>query len=496
MSTRVGEATFSLLQTGSSIAIGASSDLTTLDAHNAQFTIESAILGNVWDTLVGIGPTGEVIPGLAESWELVSDTVWEFKLIQGVSFHNGEPFTAEAVRFAVLRYQEPDKGRFTRVATSIDSVEIVDDYTVRIVTKAPNPLLLDDCRFMNLIPPVWGAEVGDEGIAETTYGTGPYKFVSWTPNGSVVLTANPDYRGGTPAITDLEFRIVPEIATRVSTLKAGETQIIFQLTPDQIPSIEEDESLAVMSVQAPRVAVVGFNKNAAGGEPLADARVRRAMYMAINRPELIEAVLLGHGQIVATLAAINAYGHNPNLEPLGNDPEQAIALLTEAGYADGFELDFAVPNGGSLIKPTEVGQVLAAYWEAVGIKANIRTLDTSTFVEERDGHTISPLHLWNWVAVDVDRPFWNNFFPDSPYFYSPVTPEVQDQLTALIAEERTTMDVARRLELLHQIQQVIYDETAIIALYQQDDIYGLSAGLTGVEVDPAGRVSFAAATIT
>ena len=477
------------------VAVAMAQDVTTLDAHNTSFTADFAMLGNVYETLVDYDTEGQPTGRLAESWQTLSETEWEFKLRPNVTFHNGEPFDAEVVKFNVERYQEPDKGRNPRVGPAIAAVTVVDPHTVRFTTPKPDPLMLDTLRLMMFVPMQYAAEVGDEGLASEPVGTGPFTFVEWAKNDHLTMEANLEYWGGAPQIQTLTFRIIPEIATRVAALKAGEVQLITQLTPDQIGSLEESEDLEVISVQAPRVAQVGFNPNSPGGEPLADVRVRQALAYAVNTQELIDTILGGQGTRVATLAPPNAFGFDPSVEPYPYDPERAKQLLEEAGYGDGLAFDFAVPTGGSLLKPLEVAQVLAAYWEAVGVQTNIRSLETGAWIKERDEHTISPLFLWNWVAFDLDRMIWANMHSASPWAYNPLPEEQRAEVERLIEEEASTVDQDRRQEIFSQLQQILRDEMATFILYQQNDIYGINARLTGIEIAPTGHLRFQAASL-
>jgi peptide/nickel transport system substrate-binding protein len=477
------------------IAIALAQDVTTLDAHNSAFTADFTILGAFYETLVYYDAEGKPAGLLAESWQTLSETEWEFKLRQNVTFHNGEPFNAEVVKFNIERYQEPDKGRNPRVGPAITAVTVVDPYTVRLTTPKPDPLLLDTLRITMFVPMKYAAEVGDEGLASQPVGTGPFKFVEWAKTDHLSTEANPDYWGGAPKVKTLTFRIIPEIATRVSALKAGEVQLVTQLTPDQIGSLEESDGLDVVSVQAPRVAQVGFNVDAPGGEPLKDARVRRALAYAVNAQELIDTILVGQGTRVATLAPPNAFGYDASVEPYPFDPEQAQQLLAEAGYADGLEFDFAVPTGGSLLKPLEVAQVLAAYWEAVGVKVNIRSLETGTWIKERDERTISPIFLWNWVGFDLDRMIWANMHSASPWAYNPLPEEQRAEVERLIDAEASTVDQEKRQEIFTQLQRILVDEMATLILYQQNDIYGIDGRLTNVEISPSGQLRLHAASL-
>lgn len=481
-------------QSNGSVAVAMSQDITTLDAHNATYTADFAALGNIFETLIYFDANTNPVGLLAESWEAVSDTEWDFQLRTDVVFQNGESFDAEVVKFNVDRYKESDKGRYPSVGAAISSATVMDSHTVRFTTPKPDPIFLSRLRNMLIVPMGYAQEVGDEGMATAPVGSGPFTFVEWVQNDHFTLAGNADYWGGGPAIETLTFRIIPEIATRVAALNAGEVQLITQLTPDQIGPLEETEELGLISVEAPRVVQVGFNAGIPEGEPLKDVRVRQAINAAIDKQAIVDAILGGQGTPVATLAAPNAGGFDPNVAMSPYDPEAAQRLLEEAGYGGGLELEFAVPTGGSVLKPVEVATILVAYWEAVGIKVSIKPLETGTWIKERDERTISPLFLWNWVGLDVINQL-STLGTSSAWFYNPVAEDVQAEFDRLIGDAESNIDETLRNETLSQLQQLAVDEMATIGLYQQNDLYGVNQQLTGVEITSTGLLVFQRASI-
>src|SRR5437660_8666068 len=178
---------------------------------------------------------------LAESWRLLTDTTWQFKLRRGIKFHNGEPFDAAAVKFSVERMLNPAQGAPGRTSiASIDHVDVVDPYTVNVVTKTPFPLLPvrmspGHCGTVGILPPKYVAQVGDAGFAVKPVGTGPYRLVEWVKDERLVLDANKDYHRGAPAIERLVFRPVPELTTRVAALLSGQADLVSDVPPDQVP---------------------------------------------------------------------------------------------------------------------------------------------------------------------------------------------------------------------------------------------------------------------
>ena len=206
----------------------------------------------IFDTLLRRNlKTLQLEGNLAESWRAVNDTTWQFKLKRNVKFHNGEPFDAAAVKFSVERMLDPKQGAPGRTSiATIDHVDIVDPYTVNVITKAPFPLLPvrmspGHCGTVGIVPPKYIAQMGDAGFAIKPVGTGPFKFVEWVKDERLVLEANKDYHRGAPAIERLVFRPVPELTTRVAALLSGQADLVSDIPPDQTGKIKSSSTAHV-----------------------------------------------------------------------------------------------------------------------------------------------------------------------------------------------------------------------------------------------------------
>ena len=234
----------------------------------------------IFGTLVGQDYDGSLVPALAESWEIVDKTTLEFKLREGVQFHNGDPFNAEAVSFSIARVLDEELNSGLRsYFTSIEEVVIVDDYTLRLILNGPDGTIFGRLRSLYILPPGYVTEVGAAGVATDPVGTGPYRFVEWVSGDHVTLEANPDYWDGSfkgqPQIETLIFRPITEASTRVAELIAGGVDIIQDLPPDQIQAIE-DAGRVTLSAVTPTLTY--FLVTADDPEsPFNDMRVRQAI---------------------------------------------------------------------------------------------------------------------------------------------------------------------------------------------------------------------------
>lgn len=469
------------------VVIGSTSDLVLLDPLSNTYVNDVNVLyANLYDTLFERRADGGLGPNLAESWRLVSPTEWEFKLRRGVKFQNGEPFNAAAVKANVDRYLQPGKfPRAPHIAKPIKSATVVDEYTVRIATPQPDPAFIENTLvWLFFIPPAYYKSVGEEGEAQHPIGTGPFKFVQWVKGSHAVLEANPTYWKGRPKFKTLEIRLIPEIATRVAALRAGEIDIAMQLTPDQIPAMEADPNLRVSGAAIPRVIylIIWSGGPGQGNEPLKDLRVRQALNYAINTDSIIKNILLGQATRVATIVPPLAFGYDPAVKPYTYDPAKAKQLLTEAGYGNGFTLDFDVPNGGNPLKPVEVGQAIAADLARVGVTARLRTVDGAQYFTLRNDRKLAPLFMWNWNGYDAHIPLWGNAHPDFPFsFYH------NPSVIKLIDQEGSLLDPQKRRPILSRIQKILVADGAFVGLYQQNEIYGVSRRIDW-SAKPGGQV--------
>jgi peptide/nickel transport system substrate-binding protein len=456
------------------VTIGMTQDTTFPDpARNVALNDLSTLWINIYDTLIMRQPDGTLGPWLAESWESPSDTEWVFTLRPGVTFHNGEPLDAEAVKFTYERYLEADKPRYGAIASVVDHAEVIDPTTVKLVTKKPNGLFLELMWEMPIVPPHYIGEVGDEGFEAHPIGSGAYKFVQWSKGDRLELERNPDYWNGSPVIERAVFRYMPEVATRLAALQAGEIDIAMQLPPDAIAQVEDQSDLRVSAADSPRmIFFVFFPESPLGsGEPLNDVRVRKAINHAVDVDSIIATLLAGQATRIAVLYAPQTYGFDPSIEPLAYDPELAKSLLAEAGYAEGFTLDVDVPTGGNPIKPVEVGQAVAANLAEVGINVQMRTVDAATYTTMRNERNVAPMFMWNWLGFDGDYVLWANLHSSSQIQFMTGWDE---EIDALIEQEQTSLDQEERAEVFKQLQARLAQDVPHLPLYQQKDIFGVN----------------------
>lgn len=425
---------------------------------------------NLYDPLVNRNSKLEIIPGLAEEWKTIDELTWEFKLRQGVTFHNGEPFNAATVAFSWKRiYAEgsksPQKGWFN----TIKDIEVVDDYTVRIKTTAPDPIIPARLTMLFMVPPNYLKEVGNEKFNLNPVGTGPYKFVKWAKNDRVEFAANEEYWAGAPDVKKVIMKVMPETQARVSALRANEANVIVNVPPDQIPAIEATEGCGLKSTPSSRVLWIQL-VSTRESSPFIDKRVRQAMSYAVNVPEIIEHVVQGYGVQIATILSPLIFGYDDSIKPYEYNPEKAKQLLAEAGYPDGFEVKFDSPNGRYTLD-REVAQAVAGQLAKVGIKANLQLQEWGTYSTMFTNHKIDDMWMlgWSLPMLDPDAWMWTLLHTDEP-----LANWSNKEYDAIIEKARVEMNEEKRKDLYRQGQEILKEEAPMIFLYQLKDLYGVS----------------------
>lgn len=440
---------------------------TTSDAH---------VIVNIYNGLVERNQDMELVPGLATSWDLVDDTTWEFKLREGVNFHNGEPFNADTVvawfeRLQTVSDRIPEYNSSIAHMGSVDNVEKVDEYTVHFNTSIPDPVLPARLSsYFLLVPPTeFIKNNGDRALIEHGVGTGPYRFVEWVKDDHLTLEANPDYWGEQPAIERIEFRPVPEPSSRVAALQAGEAHIADAIPPAVTSQVEQDPELDIRSVPEATRTYWMYIDTSRGG-PLANQQVRQALNYAVDKETIIEEILSGQAEPTASIVTFQSFGYC-DVEEYEYNPERARELLAEAGYADGFDLKINY-SPGHYLADQEIVQAIGNYLSEVGINVEYVPHEWANFlslVREREMEGLHYVGKTN-LAVDADYMF-AEFQPEKTFGWPyPFQGEIQE----LYEMERQEMDDTVRADLACQIQEQFRDEAGVLFLWQQNLIFGVA----------------------
>jgi peptide/nickel transport system substrate-binding protein len=445
------------------IAIGA--EPSTLDPQVTDDGNMRAVNDNIYEGLTDRDKDNKLIGRLAEKWEQTNPTTWRFTLRKGVQFHNGEPFNAQAVAHSVKRIIDPklNSGLLSYYGDLSDA-RVVDESTVDLITKAPDPILPVRMYFLAIVP-VQASSAAD--FAEKPVGTGPYKFVEWRRGQQVTLVANDAYWGGTPGIKDVVIRTIPEAATRLAALRAGEVDLVRGLLPEQTgqaPKVERIDGVEFPTIR--------LNQKTG---PLTDPRVRQAMNYAVDKQALAQALFGGFASVAQGQLLQPSYiGFNPQLQPYPYDPNRAQDLLRQAGVTN-VEFDL-ISESGRWLKDRELTEAVAGQLEKVGFRPKVTFLEfskwiDSLFAQQNQPHAIFTSH--SNELFDADRTVANFLLCEgrSASYCKGA------EFDKLINDARTELDAAKRQQMYNQILKTAYDDPAFIYLLNVQDIYGLTQKL-------------------
>lgn len=420
--------------------------------------------------------TLQIEPWLAESWEVTDPTTWNMKLRQGVQFHNGDPFTAETVKWNWDRITNPaQKSQQAGNHAQIAGVDIVGDYEVNVRTKAPYPIFTERLQNFQMIPEKLAVEKGDAWLAENPVGTGPYMLVDWKKGQEYVLTRNDNYwnKDTTIAYKDLILRTIPELSTQLAELLAGNLDIIRVVPFDQMEVVTKS-GVATPKVQdILRVQFVVLDARGRGtpGNPFTDVRVRNAANYAVDIQTYIDTLQAG-GARTPALVNPKHFGFDPTIAPHEYDPDKAKSLLQEAGYGDGFDVKWKT---GPQLMPnaTQVEQAMQRDLAAVGINAEFEIVaDGAVSSQQTNEGKNPPMASTSWGSYsvfDADGILWDMLQSTSIFSYYE-----NKQFDALIDEARSIIDSNRRKELYSQAQKILREEAPMIFMWGLSTVWGVN----------------------
>ncbi|WP_306154311.1 ABC transporter substrate-binding protein [Roseovarius sp. MMSF_3281] len=449
----------------------------------------ASLATNVFEGLTYRGPDMELVPGLATSWDVQEDgTRIRFTLREGVTFHNGEPFNADAVKFTFDRLlgEEGAKGPQRANYAAIETVEVIDEYTVDFHLSQPDAVLLTKLAGYGamIVPPKYITENGDDVFNTQPVGTGPFKMVSYEPKVGAELEANPDYWGGAPKLSELEYRFITEPATAVAELQSGGVDLVIPPTipVGMIPTIEADDNLELVTTAGPTVTALRFNTS---DGITANEDVRKALIMAVDRETIVDSILGGQASVIASFQGERSFGFDPEMEPLPYDPEGAKALLEQAGVSAGASVE--INTRGNDATFNEVAQAVAAYLGMVGVNATIKPYETNVLLNDiiPQGKTGEMFQQsWGGWTFDFDNTAYAMYHTGqkwNPY-------DSDEKLDAMLEEQRPLTDQAERERLLQEIATYAADRALEMPLYNMNAIYAINTRVNGFVPAPDNRL--------
>lgn len=405
---------------------------------------------------------------LAESWEF-QGTKWLFRLRKNIRFHDGSPFTSKDVLFTLDRIVNDRKSLQASNFIEVTGVEAPDEYTVVITTKQPNAVLLERLNNRFIVSQL-AAEKNGNQLDNYKTGTGPYKIVTWQRDGLLVLTRNDDYWRGKPDVKEVLFKTVKEESARVAGLLAGQTDVISNLSIEEIPRVAKHPRTRVEKVPGYRMYFLAMNVT---HKPFDNKLVRQAFNYSIDPNVILKHIYEGNGYVLNGPLSSNMIGYDSTIKRYPFDPKKARELLAKAGFPNGLDVKLHLAPDRHL-KGKEVCQVIAHQLGESGIKAELVPQEYPIYWG-RDGVNGGklPFYYAGRSAYDADT------FYDQ-YFHTGVTKRTgysSAELDKLIEEEQRTGDHKKRVAVLQQAGRIIMEDAPVVPLYTLAEIYGVARNI-------------------
>ncbi|SFE61020.1 peptide/nickel transport system substrate-binding protein [Paenibacillus algorifonticola] len=452
------------------LTIGNTIDNVTFDIHNHGNTQTESIHVNIFEYLVkkdGDDPRKK-LPGLAVSWERTDDLTWRFKLKEGVKFHNGDPFTAADVKFTLERVAKDKSLVDYSSYSNIDQVNVIDEFTVDVITKEPDPILLARLSRISsgILPAAYFEKVGVKGFMDDPVGTGPYKFSKWIKDDRIELVKNTDYHGEKPNWDRVVFRTIPESTTRISELLTGSIDIAVIIPPGDIQRVKDSGSTYYVDKESARVQSLLVRQTP--GTVTENPKVREAIELAIDKKAVIDNVLGGAGVPTQEAIGPGILGHSPELFNTDiYNVERAKQLLAEAGYPDGVELTLSSPASTK-----EVAETLAAYLTEASFKVNLEILEQTQYKQRDNSNTFKELALQGKGNSMFEAPLQLEIFITENA--AGQTDYSNKEVDELLKAAATNLNDEERAEQYERAQAILAQDRPRIFLYQNKFNYGVN----------------------
>ena len=483
------------------LTIGIGGSPTSLDPHFYNASPNISLTMHIFDRLVDQDARARLRPMLAESWNAVSETVWEFKLRPGVKWHDGRDFTADDVAFTVARVPNVPNSpaTFGGFVRAIQRVEVVDPLTVRFHTPAPHPLLPVDLASFQIVSrhAGEGAQTEDYNSGKAAIGTGPYRLSSYRAGDRTDFVRNDNYWRGPEPWARLSYRFMSNDASRTAALLAGDVDMIDQVPSNDLARMKRDPRITVSEIQGLRLIYLVPDYSRGEGQqpvfvtdndgkplprnPFNDARVRRALSIAVNRDALAERVMEGTAKPAGQWLPEGVFGYNPEVRVPPFDADGAKRMLAEAGYPQGFRMTITTPND-RYPNDARTAQAVAQMWTRIGVRTEVDAIPWAAY-SARSARQDFNMRLVGWGSSTGEASYMlvNIFgtYDREKRWGAANNSRISDkELDALTERASSILDDEKREAAQREAVKMATDRTLVIPLFQLVNSWALRKGLT------------------
>ncbi|MGL5253615.1 MAG: ABC transporter substrate-binding protein [Brevinema sp.] len=467
------------------LTIALDADAVSLDAHRSNDPYSLLIRANIFDRLIERDSSNQFIPSLAVEWSYVNPTTLRMKLREGVVFQNGEPFTAEDVRYSFERaLVSPD---IVQIVAPFKGVEIIDDYTVNIILKYPFAATEAHLAHgaMSMVNQKAIEDAGDN-VVQLPVGTGPFSFKEWNRGQNIVLTANDQYWGDIPQIKTVELLIVPEASARIIALETGDIDVALAIDPVDRDRVVGNSALTLLEGAAPRVQFLAFNIGKGKNPAWKNPRVREAVALSLDTPGLIHSVLFETAKPAGSLLEESIFGAI-TIPPIKQNIEQAKQILKDEGITEGMKVSLWTLPGVQ----QKIAEVIQGNLKEIGMDASIEVYELGRYIKAiSQGEQDLYILYWTTVTLDGNYGLYNLLHSSAQgvsgnrMFYS--NPEVDK----LLDQARSELKSEARKKQYQRIQEIIREDYVMIPIFYPYEMAGVRKNVKNFGFNTSALHSF------
>jgi peptide/nickel transport system substrate-binding protein len=477
--TKAPEPTVVDLNNTRPLVVAMPNDITNFEPNQINTRTDSSIVEHIFDSLIRMDANAVLQPMLAESWKILDDKkTWQFKLRQGVTFQDGEPFNANTVKYDFERGLDPqykwtgNTPGYVFTSIGLQSVEVVDDYTVNLKLDRYEPDTPGYISEVFIHPVKYYQGNTLEKVAAVPVGGGPYKLKEWVKDDHITLERWDGYWGAKPPIKTITFRIIPEASTAVAELLAGNVDVVSKVPPDQAATVDKSGIAQMVTITGGRRIYIGFEQKCTGPgcQEVKDVRVRQALNMAVDVQSILDGLFQGKGKREGGM--VNPPFKSAAIQPYAYDIEGAKKLLTEAGYPNGFKCDMATPNG-RYQGDSEIALAVADQLKKVGVDCAVVPYQWSVYSGMTSTKQLPALYLLgtgsDFLSAWYDLSDLNSLEATTNYV-NWTNPEWEQ----LVKKLGVTYDPAERKTITDRMQMIVHDDAPWLFIYMQVDWYSVN----------------------